>query len=81
MGRSARSTNHDKEHSLLSRTTARKGLIGGAAALLAALAVTAPANAATMTESPGSAANATSLNYSGHALGDTALNFARKAGG
>jgi hypothetical protein len=83
-------TNHDKEPSLLSLTSGRKALIGGAAALLAALAVSAPANAATMVESSGSAADETSFNYSyswgATALnftqpGDTALNFARKAGG
>jgi hypothetical protein len=73
---------------LLSLINGRKAVLGGVAALLAALAVTAPANAATMTESSGSAAGQTSFNYSGYSWsatgldqpGDTALNFARKAG-
>lgn len=67
---------------MLSVSSPRRTLMGGAVALLATLAVAAPSNAATMVESSPSSAGSTSLNYSGA----TGLNshpalIERKAGG
>ena len=60
--------------------TGRRALTGGAAALLATLAIAAPSNAATMIESPSSSSSAgsTSLNFT-YSWGATGLNFAQPA--